>query len=100
MSGKPFWRVVACLTMVLVISAMAGAATLDSAAFLNELGASELDCAVTAESTGPADGCCDRHLEVCESLCSTGTYTFTCSTTDTGGCSSSCKCGTGGEPQV
>jgi hypothetical protein len=99
-NGNPLWRVVACLLTVIVSCSMAGATTLEDPASSAESGIPGVLCAATAEVAGPADGCCARHLEVCEGLCSAGSYEFACFTTDTGGCKSVCKCGTGGAPQV
>ena len=38
------------------------------------------------------DGCCSRHLAVCESLCSCGITSFSCWDNGRGGCSSQCNC--------
>lgn len=41
---------------------------------------------------GPSDGCCARHLSICEGVCTCGIQSFICGDYSTGGCSSSCKC--------
>lgn len=46
----------------------------------------------TAQSSGPADGCCTRRSEICDAMCSCGVDWFICDGNSTGGCSSGCKC--------
>lgn len=46
----------------------------------------------TAESTGPGDSCCSRHLEMAEALCLCGVSSFNCFPNGRGGCSSSWRC--------
>ena len=41
---------------------------------------------------GPADGCCTRHADICDSVCACGILSFTCGENSTGGCSSACRC--------
>jgi len=41
---------------------------------------------------GPGEGCCERHLDMCESICYCGIQRFTCGDNGHGGCSSTCNC--------